>query len=330
MRPRLMNTKRLFPLAMLVLLAALICHVRAVHATPQDTSADLAEAKHLLDTYYGRRDNLRRAGQLLDKVLAADRRNAAAYVQAARLTVMGGHIVREEYKSNTIETYHALLDKALAIDPNNQKAHILKAEAYDKQGDFAREKSSLDRARTYGESDPWLWNGYGRYYRKIGDRETSRTYFAKVETLGPGTLPEHRKAYTSALQDLARFKDAGQDPERLKSLAAAARRERHPDDAWVLGDFADLFVYYCMFDEAIDYARESLRVMDFGVGRVSLATALYGKAAGIIVAKGPREEADRLIAEARSLGVGKEAVLRTLERTYFGDLLIPTLLTIVD
>ncbi len=317
-------------------LALVTFALHAIFVSPPATAIDVvgsnatvAEAKQLLDTYYGNTENLQKASELLNRALEVNPRNAHAYVQAARLTVMGGYIARSEFKSGTAEAYHALLDQALAIDADNQKAHILKAEAYDIQRDYPREKMSLDKAQGYGD-DPWLWMGYGRYYGKIGDPTLAYHYYTKVEALGPGKSAEHRRAYISSLTQLARYTPVNAEPGRLKSLASKAWRERHPADAWTLGSFAEFFVSENMFEDASTYAREALRTMNYGAGRLILASSLYAHAAQLIVDNKARADSEKLIAEARTLGFHRAAIMARLQRSK-ADLekLMPTLMAIV-
>jgi tetratricopeptide (TPR) repeat protein len=280
-------------------------------AAEADSNRKVTEAKQLLDRYYGSRENLQLAATLLEAAIATDDSNANAYVQAARLTIMGGHIFRDQFQPNSVEAYHALLDKALSIDPSNQKAHILKAEAHDIQKNYPQEKASLERARELGSTDPWLYVGYGRYYGNMRNGTLAYAFYSKVEALGPGDSAEQRRAYISALLGLSRYKPRGQ-PSRLKELASRASRERDPADAWILGDFAELFVFYGMFDDAIEYAREALRTMNYGAARLVLAESLYGKAAQLI-AQDKSADANDLIVEARHLGFDSADVLARLE-----------------
>jgi tetratricopeptide (TPR) repeat protein len=289
-----------------------LSHHQVIGAEGVATNKKLAEAKLLLDTYYGNQENLRLARTLIESALSIDSGNADVYVQAARLTVMGGHIVRDEFRRNTVESYDALLDKALSIDPSNQKALILKAEAYDLQKNCPEEKAALDKAKALGSSDPWLLMGYARYYYSVRDDTMAHHFYSQVEALGPGSAPEQRKAFVSALSELARFKPPPGQPFRLKELASRARAERYPTDAWTLGNFADEFVFHGMFDDAIVFAREAVRTRNYGAGRLTLAVSLYGKAAQLLSAN-KTADANKLLSEAQQLGFAASDVLSRLE-----------------
>ena len=74
---------------------------------------------------------------------------------------------------------------------------------------------------------------------------------------------------------------------------------------------AEYFTYLGLFDEAIDYATSALQIMDFGVGRLTLTTALYGKAAELKVANRSAESA-QVAAKARAFGYDANTVLHRL------------------
>jgi tetratricopeptide (TPR) repeat protein len=168
--------------------------------------------------------------------------------------------------------------------------------------------------------------GYGRHFASVGDAERAVSYYAKARARGPGASLEQRNAFIAALLGLAGFVE----PETLKSLAELTRTERDPRDAWALGNFGDVAILAGLFDDAISLSRDALSTMSYGAARLTLAAALYGKAAELI-ANGQRTEATRLVEEARSFGFSKASILDryagadpTVER------LLPTLQGIVE
>lgn len=296
----------------------------------QAATPEVLQARELLDGYYGRSQRLAQAAGLLQTALQEQSDpDAETCVEVARLIVMGGHIVAEKFRPSTVERYHEWLDKALEADPSNPKAHILKAEAYAIQHRYADEKAELDRAKKAGTKDPWLEVGYAKYYGHVGDNTAAYYTLDAVREAGPGTTASQRKAFIAALQELSSFKVPGDPKAELRALADLARKERSPEDAWVLGNFADSFIFHAMFDDAIAFAREAVSVMDYGAGRLSLAAALYGKAAMLTRDK-KAKEAQKLIQQARSFGFERESVLGRLARGGPEDQdLMPTLERIV-
>jgi tetratricopeptide (TPR) repeat protein len=290
-------------------------------ANSVESNRKIAEAKLLLDTYYGKQENLESAATLLGDVLGKDKKNANAYVQAARLTIQAG---------DSVESYHALLDIALAIDPTNRKAFILKAGAYDIQKNYSQEEAALDKAKELGSTDSWLYMGYARYYGRVGDETSSRYFYSQVKARGPGDSPEQRRAYVSALTSLVRF--LPQEPSEPIELARLAWRERYPTDAWTLGTFANEFIFRGVFDDAVVFGREAVRTMDYHVGRRTLAVALYGRAAQLILLD-QTAQANKLIDEAQRLSVSPSDVMSRFEAFNGGEImdkLMPILTKIVQ
>ena len=288
------------------------------------------EAKQALDEHYGDRAQLTLAAGLLSRALAESKDNAEMYVQAARLTIKGGHVVAMQFRPGTLQAYGELLDRALALDPNNAKAHILKAEYLHGIGAFGLSIAELDKAKDTGTKDSWLLIGYGRSYRSTGELEKSFNSYAEARARGAGENLEQRNAYVAALNGLATFAAAKFDESALRELQDEILKARDPRDAWALGSLAESLVRAGMFGDAIEVSREALRTMNYGAGRLTLAAALFGKAAELTLGGKP-DLAAPLINEARSYGFDKTAVFRSFT---FGTKkivdLIPTLETLVQ
>lgn len=306
------------------LLAALLVAGASAWGAEPSANDRVAKAKVLLDAYYGQRAKLDEAVALLQEAMTDKPWPPELYVQAARATIMGGHIVRDQYRGNTIERELALLDEATKLDPNYAKPYILRAEAFrtTNRGDEAL--AQLDKAKALRPDDPWLWNGYGDYYWRLYDRLNAKTAWTKAVGYGRGTSEESRKAYVVGNDGLARFASTMGDVDGLRHIAAEIDKTRHPDDAWVLGTLSGYFFFVAQFDEAVSYARRALDVMDYGVGRRWLAASLYAKACIAFKAGQPWEGQVR---EARSLGYAPEDVAKYFQNVLPGTpSLVSTLL----
>ena len=290
------------------LVAALTLTATPASATRERSTQLALEAKEALDAHFGNPENLERAAGLLRRALDEDDTDPSVYVQAARLTVKGGHVVSSRFRPGTLDAYGELLDRALALDPGNAKAHILKAEYFHFKKDYPAERAELDKAQATGTRDSWLLIGYGRYHRTMRAHDQAYASYAEARTRGPGTSLEQRNAFIAAIVKLADYAASANDRSTVRSLAQLARNERHPRDAWTLGSVATSLVSVGMFDDAIAISREALSVMNYGLGRLVLVTALYGKAAQLTIL-GKREEAAPLIQEARSFGYSRAAIL---------------------
>lgn len=297
----------------LVLLPLLCCVSAAGWAASQPESKTVAQARELVDTYYGNQANLIGAARLLELAHQADPRDAHVFVQAARITVMGGYLSFGNYESGTFERYGALLDKAIALDGTNAKAHILKAQVFANQKRYREQLQELDKAKALETTDPWLLIGYASYYKNIGSGPDAYDFYSQVERRGPGATASERKAYVSALAALSGMLEPAEKREdKLRKYAALALKERYPTDAWTPHGYAEDFLDYHLFDDAIVYAREALKTMDYGAGRRTLAGALYAKAAQLVLDGRPLKESKPYIDEAETFGFSKAAVIEYL------------------
>ena len=100
--------------------------------------------------------------------------------------------------------------------------------------------------------------------------------------------------------------------ELVPRLAKRMLELRDPQDAWALGDLGQYLAYMDLQDEAIDYERQALKIMSYGVARTNLAALLYAKAAALQESGKPN---GKVLAEADALEVPEESVLEWYQRT---------------
>lgn len=305
-------------LAQLMFLLPVFCACVAggsAFAQAKRETPTISQARELLDTYYGNSNNLKRAGELLDQAYKVDPNDSNVYVQAARAVIMGGHISYGNLRANTLETHSALLDKAIALDDTNAKAYILKSAVFSRQKRYPDQLSALEKAKALGAKDPWLSLAYADYYENIKSRESAYLAFAEVAERGPGTSASDRRAYMSALGRRAVVVFPGENADqKLRNHAALSLKERYPTDAWTPQGYAEIFITRHLFDDAILYAREALKTMEFSGGKLTLAASLYGKAAQLRLEGRPAKELAPLINEAAKLGFSKIVLLDYFER----------------
>ena len=288
----------------------------------------------MIDTYYGDQSNLIASSKLLEQAYIADPKDANVFVQAARITVLGGFVGFDTYKSGIIERYTALLDKAISLDYFNSKAHILRAQMFERQNDFGNQLMELEIAKSTGTKDPWLSIGYGSYFKNINSNHRAYVSYMDVMQRGPGSTVSERNAYVMALDELTRLVPEGVDrKDVLTKHAALSLKARYPTDAWTPLGYAESFIDEEDFENAIIYAREALKTMDFGAGRLTLGSALYAEAAQQLMAGRKLSDVKPLIVEAGKFGFAKATVIEYLvqRRGNAGSLkkLVPTLNTII-
>jgi tetratricopeptide (TPR) repeat protein len=281
-----------------------LCAIEAVAQTSPSFSKELAaktyKAQVLLDQYQGNRTNLMQAQELIVDILKVEPRFVPAYIQAARITIMGGHIVSHKFVGGTLETAESILLEAKRLEPSNAEVYGLLGHVYARKGNMPAAVESLDKAKELKSPNPWLNNNYGDVYMELKKYELSDKHYQIVEKLGVGATPQQRRAYIYALQKrqwIAVLKDDNAEMLRLGKLATAAAPV---DDAWTWGEVANNLFIQGYFDESIAHSRKALSIMNYGVGRNNLALGLYGKWASL-ASKGGAAEAEKYFQEAFSL-----------------------------
>lgn len=267
----------------------------------------LQKAQDLIDNYFGRRQNLEEAAQLVGKVLKENPNLADAYVQAARIALYDGYLIRDEFMPGTARRFERLVDRALQLDPKNLDAITLKVNAYRRAKDQVNTLKTIQLGLAIAPEDPRLRISLGDYYWEIGDWERAEQEFKALVSHGPDPDRVRRNVYPTALLRGAQMFAKPEYVSQIRRLAARADENRRPGDAWILGSFAEVFARIGFFDDAIAYQRKALAISDYGAGRLLLTIFLYGKAAQLQTKGG---DASSELQEARAYRrASPEAVL---------------------
>ncbi|OOG43042.1 M48 family metallopeptidase [Polaromonas sp. A23] len=273
-------------------------------AAAKPESKTVAQARELIDADYGN-GNVAKAIPLIEAAYKTDPDDANLLIQAARVAVKNGVLSFSPHRDSWA-SYAALLDKALAIDAAHPKIHILRAQVFERQGNFAEQLNELNKAFDLKTTDPWLFVGYGNHFLNVRKFNEAVAHYENVEARGPGTMASERRAFIMAISELASLASQNEDPAvKLRKYAALALKTKDPADGWTPQRYAAAFIPQHLFDEAIFYAREALKAMNFGMARITLAVALYGKAAQLTLADRPMQEVKPFLDEAKKLGYKK-------------------------
>jgi tetratricopeptide (TPR) repeat protein len=277
-----------------------------IAAEPADKA--LVQRAHLLvNDYYGDRSDLEEAAALVDRALAVNPRSADAYVEAARITSKGGHIVSYTFAPGTREMARQLIDQALKLDPRQTQALSLLAEDLLLKGQTAQALVVIDKGLAIAPEQPWLNLKLADYWER---QHQPRKAIEIYETIGNSPRcaqdPEYRRACEFAMESFAGLLRSPANVAMLRAIAARVDELRHPKDAWALGNLADILADADDWDQALVYARKAHSIMDYGVGRRILAVTLYTQAA---IRSGLGKPDATLLAEADALGISEESVL---------------------
>lgn len=269
-------------------------------------NAQLAQARDLVDGYFGDPRQLERAAIIVREVLKRNPKSAAGYVEAARITGKSGHVIGTQFEPGTMDAYRALVGKALELDPDNASALSLRAEIYMLSGAYDAAYDAIQHGLRVAPADPWLKLKLVRFYEATGERGKAGEVLQSIMTPACDTDPRYRRACVHVLVlQMERFA-LPQNVDMLHLLAKRLLQLRDPRDAWSLGDLGMYLADAGQFDEAADYERQALRIMNYGVARVNLAAILYAKAADLQALGRPSAA---LLKEADALDVPEERVL---------------------
>ena len=269
---------------------------------------DLQRVHQLVNEYYGSSRKLEEASAILNRVLQANPPSAAAYFEAARITIKGGHIVSNEFRPGTRDTYKMLIDKALELDPNHAPTLALKAEWYLLSGNLSGALAAIEQGQRADPDWPWLKLQLAYYHLQRHDTSKALDAFdSLVLDRRCDTDPqEYRRACVAALGEELHLLGLPTNVDVVREVVQRLEKLRHPDDAWSLGEIAVTYMQMDRWDEAIDYSRKALAVMNYGVARRYLAIGLYTQAALLDEAGKPNAQ---VLREADALHFQQEDVL---------------------
>ncbi len=242
--------------------------------TLSDTySTKFKHAVDLLDGYRGDTSLLESARIELENILKDNPRYAPAYREMARYCIMKGSINDQEMQPGSLEAAESWIKKSIDFNPNFAEAYVLFGHLYTLMNRHQDAAAALQKAEKIGTTDPWLQNNWAFLLSKEGKYEEAAPRFQKV--IDSNT--QNKKAMGAAMQGLIQsFLALG----KLDQADELYRKQiaYEPKTAWSYGNYAQFLL--CQkddYEQSISLSREALRLMDYGVGRYWLASALYRK-----------------------------------------------------
>lgn len=247
-------------------------------------------AVNLLDGYRGDTSTLVAARAELVDVLKADPRCAPAYREMARYAIMMGHISSLRFQPGSLEAADSFIKKAIEINPNYAEAFVLRGHLYRLMDRHQDALDALEKAERLGTTDPWLQNNWADLLIDEGKYEAAAMRYRKVIN----SKTPNKKAVGSALEGLIRYYEGIGNLDRAEEVYKK-QIEFEPNAAWAYGNYAQFLL--CQKDDyenSIIRSRQALRIMDYGVGRYWLASALYRKWAQSVITGIPGRGAEHL------------------------------------
>lgn len=227
----------------------------------------------LLDGYRGDTSVLEAARAELDEVLKGYPRHAPAYREKARYFIMRGHISSLQFQPGSLEAADSSIKKAIEIKPNYAEAFVLRGHLYRLMDRHQDAVGALEKAEKLGTADPWLQNNWADLLIDEGKHEAAAQRYRKVIE----SKTQNKKAMGSAYEGLIRYYTGVGKLDQADEIYRK-KIDFEPNAAWGYGNYAQFLL--CQRDDyenSIARSRQALNIMNYGVGRYWLASALYRK-----------------------------------------------------
>lgn len=271
----------------------------------QKLFTDFSRARNILDSWRGQNEKLIEADALLKNVIRKDNNFAPAYREYGRLLMMAGYINYDNYEQGSLNPAEASILKSIEIEPDYADSYVLLGRLYTNMKRYGDAQKSLEKAEKIGTKIPWLslnWAALLEEQKKY--EEALKRYQHTIET---GTT--NKKAYFSALEGITTMhmymKQLDKANEGFKKEIAY-----EPENAWAWGNYSDFLLYsYDDVDGAISSGQKAISLMDYGMGRFTLACALYTKWALLLQESNKSTEAQQYFDKAWSLYPYAEKVI---------------------
>lgn len=275
-----------------------------------DLFEKVVQARQILDTWRGQTNKLRASVRLLNAVLETNDAFAPAYREYARAVIMAGVINSDKFREGSLEQAERLIELALELEPEYADAYVLLGHVYTEMGHYFDATQALETAERIGTRNPWLQLNWGTLLLAEQKTEDALRRFRRVAE----AKPDNRKVYASALSGItSSYKRMGEYEKARDAYEKQIAFE--PESAWQWGNFASFLLFtYGDVDLAIEKARMALQLMDYGMGRFVLASALYTKWAMIRDDPDNDNDAERYFEEAWSLYPYPKRVIREAAR----------------
>ena len=264
---RITITKLTF-ISVVLTLSLFICAPLAT-ADDTDEQAQYDKAMDLISNWQGRDKNREEARKIALKMLKDNPNSARAYTVLGRVTWWMGYINSGTHNQDKVKEAQEYYHKALEADPTFREAEYYLAVSHVTAGNYSK---ALELADQLQQKHPdWPWS----YYIPIKVDKKKRNHKRVLEACLDLIKRFPDDEYTTGFTD-GHLVDAYVGLNMLDEADALHQKfvKESPDRAWTLGNYA---AFLCDkkkdYDKAIEYAQKALAIMDYGVGRFTLARA---------------------------------------------------------
>jgi tetratricopeptide (TPR) repeat protein len=231
------------------------------------------EARNFLDSWQGQKEILNNASVLLQSVLDKDDEFAPAHREYGRLMLMSSLINSQNLKADKLALSEKSILKSIEIEPEYADSYVLLGHLYTNMRKYDDAEIALKKADVIGTETPWLDLNWADLLLIQGKNLDAIKRYEKVIS----SKTPNRKAYLSALSGVTdtyyKMGDLNKVNEWYKKQIAYDSQS-----AWARGNYAGFLLFnYNDVDGAITYAEQALKIMNYGLGKLTLACAYYTK-----------------------------------------------------
>ena len=257
-----------------------------------DERALYAEAQKAMDSYPSDQEGLEKAEKLLNRILRSNRKSAYAQTGLGRLAYKKGYINYENYEEESLAEAHSRFEKALRADPSFFDAWYYGAYPYIYEKKYPQAKALAEKARAIEPDSPRVDLLFAEIAQGEGDTgEVERRSNSVIEKAADNYLL--RSAYSNLTWVHRVRKEYDLADKAYQKII-----ELDPASPWAKINYSSFLVSRGNYDRAIDYGKQALDLMDFGMGHHVLGNALCGKGIDLYWKENRPDEAKGFFEEA--------------------------------
>jgi len=236
-----------------------------------DEKALYEKAQEAIDNYPGDQAGLVKAGNLLNKIYKSNPQSALAHTGLGRLAYKKGYINYDNFNKESLAEAHSLFEKALSLDPELFDACYYGAYPYIYEQNYQQAKVLAQKALAINPNSAKVDLLFAEIAKRENDtNEVERRSLRVIETSSNKKLIEDAYALLSwVYQAQKRYDLAEKTYKKIIKLDATS--------PWAKINYSRFLISLRKYDEAIDYGKQALAIMDFGMGHHILSQALCGK-----------------------------------------------------
>ena len=251
-------------------------------------------ARDLVNSWRGQSGKLVAADKILKEILEEDSEYAPVYREYGRIHIMNGYINSSRFKEGSLDLSEKFILKSIEIEPEYADAYVLLGHLYTQMKKYKEAQVALEKAESIGTKSPWLNLNWASLF--VEQAQYNKALQQYINVLMGQT--SDKKAYITALSGLTKFYEMSGDYENTRTYFIK-QIEYEPESAWILGNYASFLLFsYGDIDEAIKNSKKALEIMDYEMGKLVLACALYTKWALSLDNPTKRDEAENYFNQA--------------------------------